>query len=329
MNMNSLKLNIGVLGCADIAKKFIFNSIKESNHFNLYAIATLNFKKHENYLIENNIKFVDNYSQLIEDINVDIIYIPLPNSLHYEWAKKALLRDKHVIVEKPMTTMLSDNIDLNKIAKERNLALFENFQFRFHSQLYFIKDLLNKDIIGDLKFIRSDFCFPFIDDKNNIRYNKKLGGGALFDTGVYPLKISQLFLGYDLKVLNSKLIYSNKYEVDVGGFATFEQKSNGIFSQIYFGFDSFYRNSIELFGTKGKIVAERIFTSPPNKKAEVVIHTIKGKEIKVIESQNHFENMLNYFKELIKNDDLKKEEYLNNINQSKLLDILNKKKIYE
>jgi len=323
MNMNNLKLNIGVLGCADIAKRFIFNSIKESNHFNLYAIATLNSKKHEAYLNENKIKFIDDYSRLIEDINVNIIYIPLPNNLHYQWAKKALLRNKHVIVEKPMTTKLSDNIELNKIAKDRNLALFENFQFRFHSQLYFIKDLLNKNIIGDLKFIRSDFCFPFIDDKNNIRYNKKLDGGALFDTGVYPLKISQLFLGCDLKVLNSKLIYSNKYEVDVGGFATLEQKSNGIFSQIYFGFGSFYRNSIELFGTKGKIVAERIFTSPPNHKAEVVIHTNKRKEIKVIESQDHFENMLNYFDQIIKNDELKKEEYINNINQSTFLDILN------
>jgi len=322
MNMNNLKLNIGILGCADIAKRFIYNSIKKSNHFNLYAIATLNLKKHITYLNENKIKFIDDYSQLIDDINVDIIYIPLPNNLHYQWAKKALLRNKHVIVEKPMTTKLSDNIDLNKIAKDRNLALFENFQFRFHSQLKFINDLLNKDIIGDLKFIRSDFCFPFIDDKNNIRYNKKLDGGALFDTGVYPLKISQLFLGYDLKVLNSKLIYSNKYEVDVGGFATLEQNSTGIFSQIYFGFGSFYRNSIELFGTKGKIVAERIFTSPPNQKAEVVIHTNKGKEIKVIASQDHFENMLNYFDQIIKNDELKKEEYINNINQSRFLDIL-------
>jgi hypothetical protein len=327
--MNNLKLNIGVLGCADIAKRFVFNSIQKSNHFNLYAIATLNSKKHETYLNENKIMFFDDYSQLIENINVDIIYIPLPNNLHYKWAKKALLRNKHVIVEKPMTTKLSDNIELNKIAKDRNLALFENFQFRFHSQLKFIKDSLNKNIIGDLKFIRSDFCFPFINDKNNIRYNKELDGGALFDTGVYPLKISQLFLGYDLKVLNSKLIYSNKYEVDVGGFATLEQNSTGIFSQIYFGFGNFYRNSIELFGTKGKIVAERIFTSPPNQKAEVITHTNRGKEIKIIESQDHFENMLNYFNKIIKDDDLKEEEYLNNINQSKYLDILNQKKINE
>ena len=324
--MNSLKLNIGVLGCADIAKRYVFNSIKKSKHFNLYAIATLNSKKHETYLNKNKIKFIDDYLRLIEDVNVDIIYIPLPNNLHYQWAKKALLRNKHVIVEKPMTTSLSDNIDLNKIAKDRNLALFENFQFRFHSQLKSIKDLLNSNIIGDLKFIRSDFCFPFIDDNKNIRYNIELDGGALFDAGVYPLKISQLFLGYDLKILNSKLIYSNKYDVDVGGFATLEHKSNGIFSQIFFGFGNFYRNSIELFGTKGKIVAERIFTSPPNHKAEVVIFTNKGKEIKVIESQNHFENMLNYFDQIIKNDELKKEEYINNINQSRFLDILKQNK---
>ena len=326
MSMNKLKLNIGVLGCADIAKRYVFKSIQLSTHFNLYAAATLNAKKHSTYLNENNIIFVDDYNQLIEDVNVDIIYIPLPNNLHFKWAKKALLRNKHVIVEKPMTTRLSDNIELNKIAKERNLALFENFQFRFHSQLAFIKNSLDKNIIGDLKFIRSDFCFPFFKDKNNIRYNKKLDGGALFDTGVYPLKISQLFLGDDITVLNSKLIYSNNHEVDIGGFATLEQQSSGVFSQVYFGFGNFYKNSIELFGTKGKIVAERIFTSPPNQKAEVVIYTNTKRQIKVIETQDHFENMLNYFNQIIMNDDLKKEEYLNNISQSKLLDILNQNK---
>lgn len=323
MNTNNLKLNIGVLGCADIAKKFIFSSIQMSNHFNLFAVGTLNLKKHEDYLNTNQIRYFSNYSELINNSIIDVIYIPLPNSLHFKWAKKALMTNKHVILEKPMTTCLSDNIELNKIASERNLVLFENFQFRFHSQLKNIRDLLNKNIIGDLKFIRSDFCFPFIKDENNIRYKKDLDGGALFDTGVYPLRISQILLGNDLKVLNSKLIYSKKYNVNIGGYATLEQNNTSIFSQIYFGFGSFYRNSIELFGSKGKIIAERIFTSPPNQKTEIYIYTDKGKVIKEIKIQNHFENMLNYVYKVIKDNDLKQQEYENNINQSRLLDILN------
>ena len=323
MNTNNLKLNIGVLGCADIARRFVFPSIQKSDHFNLYAIGTLNLKKHKEYLKTNQIKFFDNYSEIINNFNIDIIYIPLPNSLHYRWAKKALMKNKHVIVEKPMTTSLSDNIELNKIASRKNLVLFENFQFRFHSQLKYIRSILDKNIIGDLKFIRSDFCFPFIKDENNIRYKKKLDGGALSDTGVYPLRISQILLGKDLKVLNSKLIYSKKYEVNIGGYATLEQNSKSIFSQIYFGFGSFYRNSIEIFGSNGKIIAERIFTSPPNQKSEVIIYTEKGKKIKVIKSQNHFENMLNYFYRVIKDNELKQEEYEHNINHSRLLDLLN------
>ncbi len=325
--MKNKKLNIGVLGCADIAKRHVIPAIIKSPYFNLHSVGSENSKKHLNFFNDHNIRFSNSYSQIIEDKLIDIVYIPLPNNLHYKWAKKALLNNKHAIVEKPLASTFNNVKDLNKIAKKNNLALLENFQFRFHSQLQFLLEAIKNKSIGELKFVRSDFCFPFPKNNSNIRYKKNLDGGALNDTGVYPLRISQLFLGPDIDVSYSKLFYNEKYDVDIGGIATFNNKSSNIYSQISFGFGRFYQNSIELYGSKGKMISKKIFTSPPDKTIEILLETSQGIEKKLIEKQNHFINMLDYFNLVLNDKNLRKKEYENNFNQSRLLnDLKNKKK---
>ena len=317
--MNNRKFNVGVLGCADIAKRHVIPAIIKSPYFNLHSVGSENLKKHLSFFDTNNIKYVEGYAQIINNSLIDVVYIPLPNNLHYKWAKKALLKNKHVIVEKPIATKLNDVITLNDIAEKNNLALLENFQFRFHSQTQFLISSIQNKIIGKLKFIRSDFCFPFPKNNGNIRYNKALDGGAFFDTGVYPLKISQLFLGPNISISYSKLFYDKKHEVDIAGMATLEKKSSNIFSQISFGFGRFYQNSIELYGSKGKIFSKRIFTSPPGKEAKIFLETDDGLETKIIEQQNHFIKMLHYFNLIIREEVLRKKEYKNNFNQSRLI----------
>ena len=184
--MNTKKFNIGVIGCADIAKRHVIPAIISSTHFNLHSVGSEDPSKHMSFFNKNNIKFEDSYRKIIENKLVDVVYIPLPNSLHYKWAKESLLKNKHVIVEKPLSSNFNDVKDLINIARENNLVLFENFQFRFHSQMQFLLESVQSKIIGELMFLRSDFCFPFPENKNNIRYNKNLDGGALLDTGVYP-----------------------------------------------------------------------------------------------------------------------------------------------
>jgi len=323
--MKNKKLNIGIIGCADIAKRHVIPAIIKSPYFNLHSVGTENLKKHISFFNSNRIKYVEGYAQIINNSLIDIVYIPLPNKLHYKWAKRTLLSNKHVIVEKPLATNLKNVQDLNDIAEKNNLALLENFQFRFHSQTQFLLDSIQNKIIGELKFIRSDFCFPFPKNHTNIRYNKALDGGAFFDTGVYPLKISQLFLGSNISISHVKFFYDKKYEVDIAGMATLEKESSNIFSQISFGFGRFYQNSIELYGSKGKMISKRIFTSPPGKEAKIFMETDKGLEIKIIKQQNHFINMLYYFNLMLKDKVLRKKEYKNNFNQSRLINDLNLK----
>lgn len=322
----SKKINIGILGCANIAKKFIIPAICElEDEFNLVGIASRSNESANEFAKEFNTSPYVGYDSLLKNKELDAVYIPLPNSLHYEWVKKSLEKNLHVLVEKSMACTHSEVLELNNLAKKKKLVLLENFQFRFHSQLQYIKDLVSSNKIGELRSIRSSFGFPPFSDKDNIRYSKNLGGGALLDAGAYTLKISQIFLGNDIEVTSSSLTYDKELDVDIWGSAYLKQKNGDLSSQVSFGFDNFYQCNIELWGSKGKIYTNRIFTSPPAYNPIIKIETNDGKENIKLEEDHHFKNMLNYFHQSIIDRSNLEFEYEQNINQSRLLnEIFNK-----
>lgn len=96
------KLNIGILGCANIARKFIIPTLKEMMEFNIIGIASRSQEKADEFSEEFNLKAFYSYECLLAEKNLDAVYIPLPNSLHYSWIKKALENNIHVLVEKTM-----------------------------------------------------------------------------------------------------------------------------------------------------------------------------------------------------------------------------------
>ena len=318
------KINIGVLGCANIAQRFIIPTLKEMEEFNLFGIASRAKEKVDEFSKEFDTKAFYSYESLLDEKDLGAIYIPLPNSMHYEWINKALNKNLHVLVEKSMTCEFEEVKELNNLAKQKGLVLIENFQFRFHSQLQYIKELVDSGKIGELRNIRASFGFPPFADSDNIRYKKELGGGALLDAGAYPLKISQIFLGDDISVKSASLDTPKNKEVDIWGSAYMKQKNGNLTSQIAFGFDHFYQNNIELWGSKGKIYTNRIFTAAPGFEPTIEIETNDGKESVHLPSDHHFKNMLKYFYTQIITKENIEDEYAQNINQARLIKELKK-----
>lgn len=317
---------IGVLGTANIANRYVIPSILELNEkYTLKGIASREMAKAKKVASQFDIQPYESYSSLVNANDIDIIYIPLPNSLHAEWIEKSLNQNLHVLVEKSMACSFSDVERLNRMASDKNLLLVENFQFRFHKQLAVMHKMVSNRNIGELRCLRSSFGFPPFPDSENIRYNKELGGGALLDAGAYPLKIAQIFLGQDIEVTSANLWHDNKKDVDIWGGAYLRQKNGPLFAEVAFGFDNYYQCNLELWGSKGKITANRIFTSPPGIKTVFVFENEKGKETISIEPDNHFNNMLLHFHHLIQTKNGFDDEYTQNINQSRLLQELKEK----
>lgn len=320
------KINIGILSTANIAVRSIIPAILNlDSKYKLAGIASRNNKKAELAAADFNAEPYTGYENLLQKDNLDAVYIPLPNALHFEWIDKALDRGFHILVEKSLACSLDEGELLNKKAREKNLVIFENFQFRFHSQLKYILEVIKSGKLGELRCVRSSFGFPPFSDENNIRYRKALGGGALLDAGAYPIKISQILLGSDLSVSASKLQIDEKRGVDIWGGAFLKQQNGDLFSEIAFGFDQYYQCNVELWGSKGKLFTNRIFTAKPEFKPEIIIETSEGKEVIALKPDDHFKNMLDHFYQLCIGEADLNSEYEQNINQARLISELKEK----
>lgn len=308
------RIKIGILGYANIAKKSMIPAIELlSDSFELAGIASMSNNRTQNTI------FYNNYDQLLSKDIIDAVYIPLPNALHFKWAKKALDEGIHVLVEKSMCCTYDEVLELNKLASIKGCVLIENFQFRFHSQLDMVKQLLYNNEIGSIRSIVSNFGFPPFEDSNNIRYKKILGGGALLDAGVYPIKLAQELLGFEVDIVNASLNYE-KNEVDIWGNGKIAQNNGSMFLNFSFGFDNYYQCNLEIWGSKGKISTNRIFTAPADYTCNIILE--KNNQSKTIEipPENQFVKSLQYFSKCIGDTKLRLEEYKVNINQSLLVE---------
>jgi dTDP-3,4-didehydro-2,6-dideoxy-alpha-D-glucose 3-reductase len=318
--MNNI-IRIGILGCADIAQRAIIPAIHGlPEFFRLYGIASRNFRKACDMSKKYDCLPFGDYDELLNSHNLEAIYIPLPNALHAEWIEKSIERGLHVLVEKPLACNLSDVVRLNNMASSKKIILLENFQFRFHRQFKRITEIIESGECGELRCIRSSFGIPPFPDDDNIRYQKTLGGGAFLDSGVYPLKVSQIIMGNDIQIKAAKLSYDCKRDIDIWGGGFIQQKHGDLFSEIAFGFDHFYQCSLEIWGSKGRLTANRIFTAPPGYESEIIIESSKGTVQENIPPDNHFKNMLCYFHELISGKKDPSNEYIANTTQAILVD---------
>ena len=316
--MSSLK--IGIIGGASIAERYLIPAIQElPEHFRLVGLASRTSENAAYFSQKFRINTTVGYDEFLGKKNLDAVYIPLPTGLHYEWVKKSLKKGLHVLVEKSLACSYQEVDELTTLAKERGLALVENFQFRFHSQLQRINSLIKEQRIGELRCVRSAFGFPPFPDPDNIRYRKELGGGALLDAGAYTIKISRMFLDDSCKVAGASLYRDEEKGVDTWGGGFLKSGKEGLFSEIAFGFDHHYQCELSLWGSKGKLTASRIFTAPPGFEPEIVLENGKGKEVIKLESDNHFKAMLrHFFEQCIKGGT--DSEHQQNLSQAHLIE---------
>jgi len=145
------------------------------------------------------------YSDLLSDPDIDAVYIPLPNSMHVEWALKALAAGKHVLCEKPVA-MNTPEIDQLIEARDRTgLLAAEAFMIVHHPQWRYVRQLLHDDAIGNLMHIDAMFGFDNSTDQQNIRHQAALGGGALRDIGVYVIGAARFATGHEPEALEAEL----------------------------------------------------------------------------------------------------------------------------
>lgn len=268
-------------------------------------------------------KIFSSYEEIINSSDIEALYIPLPPGLHYKWAKKALEAGKHVLVEKPSTTSLSDTRNLISIAKEKGLALHENYMFNFHSQLDEIDEIVKNGELGEVRLYSIKFGFP-MRSANDFRYVKSLGGGALIDAGGYCIKYATRLLGESARLVYSQLNNKDGFEVDMYGSGAFVN-DEGTIAQIAFGMDNDYKCELEVWGSKGTLRTGRVLTAPVGFEPTITISRNGSVEERKLESDDAFEKSIIHFIKCINDEEVRQHNYKALAVQASLVeDFLNK-----
>jgi predicted dehydrogenase len=179
----------GIMGTANIARGQFLPGVRYAGGM-AEAVASRDAGAARHYAAEHGIaRALTGYQALIDDPDVDALYIALPNSLHAEWTIAALQAGKPVLCEKPLTGSLADTQRVLDVARKTGTLLWEAFVFPFHVQMARVRAAVASGVIGELREIHSDFHFK-IARPDNIRLSRDLAGGALNDVGCYPIRLA-------------------------------------------------------------------------------------------------------------------------------------------
>jgi len=268
------KINWGIIGLGNIAQSFS-NGFFNVDNSKLLAVASRDSNKLERFKkkfdIQKNYVFND-YEEILNCSEVDIIYITLPNNFHYEWIIKAINKNKRILVEKPAVLNFSDAKKIQKKILEKNLFFTEGYMYRFYPQIQKIIEIINNQEIGTPFSMETSFGsnlltkkkFIFFNrskkiDPNNRLFNKKLGGGCILDLGCYTTSFSFLiaslvkninYKNFELKNVKKK-IGTTGVEIDAEGELIFE---GGFISKIKASFEKNIGNKTVINGDRGSLI---------------------------------------------------------------------------
>ena len=188
------KLRWGALGTARICEK-VLPHLRDLPNDVLHAVASRDESRARAAAERYGAKVAyGSYAELLADPEVDLVYLSLPNHLHFEWTRKALEAGKHVLCEKPLTLIAAEAVNLAAFAGDRGLKLGEGYMYRHHAQTAKVLNLVRAGALGEIRRVQGSFHIT-IAPGPNIRTDGRLGGGAIGDVGCYLVNFANAIVG--------------------------------------------------------------------------------------------------------------------------------------
>lgn len=250
--MSKSIVNWGVIGCAGIAESSVIPGILSANNAKLYALSSRGGgEKLESFKEKfNPVKTYTSYEEMLDDPEIDAIYIPLPNGLHCEWTIKAAEKKKHILCEKPLGVSAQEVLKMKEAADKNQVFLMEAFAYRHSPLTKKVKSLVEEGAIGNLKFIESHFSY-FMNREKDVRLDDALFGGATYDVGCYNLNIIRHIAGGEpTKIYATGEIGETNVDVSSCIVMDFE---GGLKAVSYCAFNSAKRSEYTIVGDTGVI----------------------------------------------------------------------------
>jgi predicted dehydrogenase len=268
-------INWGILGLGRMGLTFA-NAIEETSNSKLVSIASQSGKVFKDFKNES-------YESLIQNKNIDAIYISTLNNTHVDLIEKILKEEKKILCEKPVSTSVDELFKVKKLILEKKIQFYEAIAYYSHPQTLELLNLINNDEIGQIESFESTFGFKAKFNPSSRLFNKSLGGGVIYDLGCYPLSFFMLLAENPEKItIKSKTLNYSKSNVDDNATAILNY-NNKFEGKIHVSFTENLNNICIIRGSKGFIKINEPWL--PHKNSTIEVSSNKHFYIKSINSK--------------------------------------------
>ena len=269
------KVRWGILGTARIANK-VSRAIRLAENAELVAIASRTDERANEWASEHGVDRVyGNYNALIEDTEIDAVYIPLPPSMHAEWTIKAAEHGKHVLCEKPLAANAEEAVAMVHACRTHNVQLMDGVMWMHHERTFAMKQIIDNGTLGRMRRVTAAFTFNWdIIPEENIRLKKEFACGCLSDLGYYCIRaILWAFGDLPVQVFATARNYRD-VDFNLSGTLWFRDKRTASFDC---GFDTVNRKWFEIAGTQASLICDDFVVPWKEESSRFWVHDTQGK----------------------------------------------------
>lgn len=247
--------HFGIIGAGNIAHKFI-EAVRLTKKAEVIAVASKSPDRAKAWAKQEHLaKYYDSYDKLLADPAIDIIYIATLSNAHYDNIKASLLAGKHVICEKPLTQTASQAEEVIALARQKNLFLMEGMWSRFLPKSIQVRQWIKEGRIGELHLMQANIGWKADKVYNKRLFYPELGGGSLYDIGIYPLELLPYYA--DQKITDMQFLKKN-YSTGVDDIVSLNLQLERCIANIQCSFTTKMPEDAYLYGSDGYIHIPKI-----------------------------------------------------------------------
>ncbi len=296
--MNSGKLTWGLLSTARI-NRMLIPVLLEEPRCELLAVASRDVERAKAYAVQWNIpRAYGSYDALLQDQDIDVVYISLPNSLHCRWTIASAHAGKHILCEKPFALSIDECDQMINAASDNEVFLQEAIMYRYHPRALKLQEIMTEGILGDLQYIHAVLSF-WLETAHaesgtsevDIRLDPSLGGGSLWDIGYYAVNFARMIADAEPSEVRGWSRDRRTTGVDDTFFGTLVFP-NEVIAHIECGFSQPKRFHGEIVGSKGMISLPYAYGFLWDGPEDPILRTVSGDSVISIEKANPYERQI-------------------------------------
>lgn len=308
-------MRFGIVSTADIGVKSVIPAIAASDH-EVAAIASRDGASASALADQFGVDDAyEGYKSMLDNAELDAVYIPLPNGLHAEWIRAAADAGLHVLCEKPLTGSTEETEAVFDYCEERDVTLMEAFMYRFHPLTERAVEVVEEEL-GDVRAVTSAFTFRMPDGAEDIRLDPDLDGGSVYDVGTYAIGAARLFLG------DPDRVYARTHDgrdcgVDTEMTGVLEYDS-GASARVQSGFETPLTQYYRVETTDGWLKAEPTFDVEGETS---LTYSVGGREVtETFEPADHYRLEVEHFADRVERGETPRIDREESVNHARVLD---------